>query len=201
MSDSVRPHRWQPTRLPCPSPGKNTGVGCHFLLQCMKVKIESEVAQSCLTLRNPMDCSLPGSSIHGIFQAKVLEWGDIAFSDSNHSCFKFPVSVISTLLLCWFWCFSVSSDCVFVLLWLVVFFLISRHDVSYKRNCFKWWGGVGGGDTFYSPMIKSQSSGEPMALHYEPQKYFSVYFSASLRWGSMARVGQSWVFPFSQMEF
>ena len=68
MSDSVRPHRWQPTRL-ChawDSPGKNTGVGCHFLLQCMKVKSESEVAQSCLTLSDPMDCSLPGSSVHGI---------------------------------------------------------------------------------------------------------------------------------------
>ena len=76
MSDSVQPHRRQPTRLPHPwdSPGKNTGVGCHFLLQCMKVKSESEVAQSCPTLRNPMDCSLPGSSIHGIFQARVLEW-------------------------------------------------------------------------------------------------------------------------------
>ena len=61
------------------SPGKNTGVGCHFLLQCMKVKSESEVAQSCLTLSGPMDCSLPGSSIHGIFQARVLEWGAIAF--------------------------------------------------------------------------------------------------------------------------
>ena len=82
MSDSVRPHRRQPTRLLCPwdSPGKNTGVGCHFLLQCMKVKSESEVAQSCPTLSDPMDCSLPGSSIHGIFQARVLEWGAIAFS-------------------------------------------------------------------------------------------------------------------------
>ena len=70
------------SRLPCPrdSPGKNTGVGCHFLLQCMKVKSRSEVAQLCLTLSDPMDCSLPGSSIHGIFQARVLEWGAIAFS-------------------------------------------------------------------------------------------------------------------------
>ena len=77
VSDSVRPHRRQPTRLPCPwdSPGKNTGVGCHFLLQCMKEKNESEVAQSCLTLSDPMDCSLPGSSVRGIFQARVLEWG------------------------------------------------------------------------------------------------------------------------------
>ena len=68
--------------LPCPwdSPGKNTGVGCHFLLQCMKVKSKSEVAQSCPTLSDPMDCSLPCSSIHGTFQARVLEWGTIAFS-------------------------------------------------------------------------------------------------------------------------
>ena len=78
----VRPHRQQPTRLPRPwdSPGKNTGAGCHFFLPCMKVKSESEVAQSYPTLSNPMDCSLPGSSIHGIFQARVLEWGAIAFS-------------------------------------------------------------------------------------------------------------------------
>ena len=113
--------RWQPTRFPHPwdSPGKNTGVGCHFLLQCMKVKSlsrvrllatpwtaahqappsirfsrqeywsglpfpspmhESEVAQSYPTLLDPMDCSPPGSSVHGIFQARVLEWGAIAFS-------------------------------------------------------------------------------------------------------------------------
>ena len=82
MSDSLRPHRRKPTRLPhiWDSPGKNTGVGCHFLLQCMKVKSESQVAQSCLTLRDPMDHSLPDSSIHGIFQARLLEWGAIAFS-------------------------------------------------------------------------------------------------------------------------
>ena len=82
VSDSVRPQRWQPTRLPRPwdSPGKNTGVGCHFLLQCMKLKSESEVAQSCPTLRDPMDCSLPGSSTHGIFQANILEWVAISYS-------------------------------------------------------------------------------------------------------------------------
>ena len=82
MSDSVRPHRWLPIRLhrPWDSPGKNTGVGCHFLLQCVKVKSESEVAPSCPTLRDPMDCSLPGSFIHGIFQERVLEWVAIAFS-------------------------------------------------------------------------------------------------------------------------
>ena len=96
MSNSVWPHRRKPTRLPHPwvSPGKNTGVGCHFLLQCMKVKSEREVAQSCLTLSDPMDYSLSGSSVHGIFQARVLEWGTIAFSSSSprewnstHCCF------------------------------------------------------------------------------------------------------------------
>ena len=83
MSDSMRPRRRQPTRLPRPwdSPGKNTGVGCHFLLQGMKVKSESEVAQLCPTLRNPMDCSPLGSSVHESFQARVLEWGAITFSE------------------------------------------------------------------------------------------------------------------------
>ena len=82
MSDSVRLHGLQPTRLSSPwdSPGKNTGVGCHFLLQCMKVKSQREVAQSCPTLSDLMDCSLRGSSVRGIFQARVLEWGAIAFS-------------------------------------------------------------------------------------------------------------------------
>ena len=82
MFDSLQPHRRQPTRLPRPwdSPGKNTGVGCNFLLQCVKVKSKSEVAQWCPTLSDPMDCSPPGSSAHGIFQARVLEWGAIAFS-------------------------------------------------------------------------------------------------------------------------
>ena len=86
MSNSVQPHRQQPTRLarPWDSPGKNTGVGCHCLLQCMKVKSESEVAQSYPTLSDPIDCSLPGSFIHGIFQARVLEWGAIAFSGYIH---------------------------------------------------------------------------------------------------------------------
>ena len=90
MSDSVWPHRRQPTRLPHPwdSPGKNTGVGCHFLFQCMKVKSEREVAQSCPTLRDPMDRSLPGSSVHGIFQARVQEWRAISFSKVWIICFK-----------------------------------------------------------------------------------------------------------------
>ena len=82
MSDSVRPRRWQPTRVrhPWDSPGKNTGVGCHFPLQRMKVKSGSEAAQSCPTRNDPTDCSLPGSSIHGILQARVLEWGATVFS-------------------------------------------------------------------------------------------------------------------------
>ena len=87
----MQPHRQQPTRLLCPwdSPGKNTGVRCHFLLQCVKAKSESEVAQSCPTLSDPMDCSLPGSSAHGIFQARVLEWGAIAFSVPDLDLFNY----------------------------------------------------------------------------------------------------------------
>ena len=96
MSDSWRPHGLQPTRLlhPWDLPGKSTGVGCHFLLQCMKVKSESEVAQSCPTLGNPMDCSPPGSSVHGIFQARVLEWGAIAFSSLEQGC---PIELFVTV--------------------------------------------------------------------------------------------------------
>ena len=78
MSNFVQPHRWQPTRLlrPWDSPGKDTGVGCHFLLQCMKVKSESEVTQSCPTFCEPMDYSLPGSCVHEIFQARVY-WSGV----------------------------------------------------------------------------------------------------------------------------
>ena len=99
MSDSVGPHRWQPTRLPRPwdSPGKRPGVGCHFLLQCMKVKSESEDTQSCPTLRDPIDCSLPGSSIHGIFQARDLEW--VAISFSNAWKWKVKVKTLSRVRL------------------------------------------------------------------------------------------------------
>ena len=98
MSDSVRPHKWQPSSLPCPwdSPGKNTGVGCHFLLQCMKVKSEGEVAQSCPTIR--MDCSLPGSSVHGIFQARVLEWDAIAFYPPSKHSLNYIVFLWESLL-------------------------------------------------------------------------------------------------------
>ena len=118
MSDSVWPHRWQPTRLPHPwdSPGKNTGVGCHFLLQCRKVKSESEVAQSCLTFSNPTDCSLPGSSIHGIFQARVLESGAIAFSKLEFS----PKQYICILSI-------------------IFCSLFSRNENHFQKNLTKGW--------------------------------------------------------------
>ena len=124
MSDSVQPQRRQPTRLPRPwdSPGKNTGVGCHFLLQCMKVKSESEVAQSCPTLSDPMDRSLPGSSIHGIFQARVLEWGAIAFSVSMSNIF-----VISYL----------QSTCI-LFYWGFVFLPFNQRNISGLESCKKY---------------------------------------------------------------
>ena len=94
------------TRLPRPwdSPGKTTGVGCDFLLQCMKVKSESEVAQSCPTPSDPMDCSLPGSSIHGIFQARVLEWGAIAFSEKKAQ--RSSIKIISHCFSFFFFCLA-----------------------------------------------------------------------------------------------
>ena len=90
---SALPQRRQPTRLPCPwdSPGKNTGVGCHFLLQCRKVKRESEVTQSCPTLRDSMDCSLPGSCVHGIFPGKSTESKS---KHKNNKCLCFDCCVL-----------------------------------------------------------------------------------------------------------
>ena len=88
---TLRPHRRQPTRLchPWDSPGKNTGVSCHFLLQCMKVKSESEVAQSCPTLSDPMDCSLPGSSTHGIFQEEY--WSGVPLPSPDQASKPWPL--------------------------------------------------------------------------------------------------------------
>ena len=102
-----------PTRLPHPwnSPGKNTGVGCHFLLQCMHMKSESEVAQLCPTLHNLTDYSLPGSSIHGIFQARVLEWGAIAFSVSDYSVVQMVKPAESLLTRHFHFPFVVSRLC------------------------------------------------------------------------------------------
>ena len=101
MSNSVRTHRRQPTRLyrPWDSPGKSAGVGCHCHLQCMKVKKESEVVQSCPTLSDPMDRSLPGSSVHGIFQARVLEWGANTFSNLSSSIPQLICCIIMKKLL------------------------------------------------------------------------------------------------------
>ena len=98
----------KPTRLPrlWDSPGKNTRVGCHFLFQCMKVKSESEVTQSCPTLPDPMDSCLPGSSVHGIFQARVLEWGAIAFSEFSNEVMGKKLNVTSPKT---FWQLSMCS--------------------------------------------------------------------------------------------
>ena len=127
MSDSVRPHRRQSTRLSRPgdSPGKSTGVGCHFLLQCMKVKSESEVAQSCLTLSNLMDCSLPGSSVHGIFQARVLEWGAIAFSTNS---MQYPA-------IKFFFFFFKSSAIIFFYAGLIVFLGSFLNTLYFDFKC------------------------------------------------------------------
>ena len=104
MSNSMRPHRRQPSRLPHPwdSPGKKTGVGFHFLLQCMEVKSQSEVAQPCPTLCNPMECSLPGSSVHEIFQVRVLEWGAIAFYNHDFNFALYSWLVILNIFSCAF---------------------------------------------------------------------------------------------------
>ena len=99
MSDSVQPHRRQPIRLPRPwdSPGKKTGVGCHFLLQCMKIKSESEVAQSCPTLSDPMDCSLPGSSVHGFSRQEY--WSGMPSPVLSTTDFQF-LQWVSSAALC-----------------------------------------------------------------------------------------------------
>ena len=132
--DSVRPHRQQPTRRPRPwdSPGNNTEVGCHFLLQCMKVKSESEVAQSCPTLSSSIDCGLPGPSVHGIFQARILEWGAIAFlmsakSESRCLSHSVYVQVHNQLRICDFTCmFSTNKTNLLLLIhvWIITLKII-----------------------------------------------------------------------------
>ena len=112
MSDSVWPHIQWPTRLPHPwdSPGKNTGVGCHFLLQHMKVKRESEVAQWCPTLSDPMDCSLPGSSVHGISRQEY--WSGVPLPSLSHDLelpiFSSSLYLLSSLLLLFLLLISMS---------------------------------------------------------------------------------------------
>ena len=148
MSNSVQPHRRQPTRQD--SPGKNTGVGCHFLLQCRKVKSESEVAQSYPTFSDPMDCSLSGSSIHGIFQARVLEWGAIAFSDchclDNVKATRLKASLpiielIQTTLPSgdagWVWNSVAQQDCWhwwWNLVWYLPIHLLHNHELPCYRQ-------------------------------------------------------------------
>ena len=114
MSDSVRPHRRQPTGFchPWGSPGKKNGVGCHFLLQCMEVKSEREVSQSCTTLHDPVDCSPPGSSVHGIYQARILKWVAIAFSDMKYRTIFFFL-MIETLHI-WFSCSCCQKEFILV---------------------------------------------------------------------------------------
>ena len=104
MSDSLQPSELQPARLLCPwdLPGKNTGRGCHFLLQCMKMKSESEVAQACPTPSKPMDCSLPGSSVHGICQARVLEGVAISFSGKRSLVFPEISSLSHSIVFLYF---------------------------------------------------------------------------------------------------
>ena len=139
----LRPHRQQPTKLPRPwdSPGKNTGVGCHFLLQCMKVKSESEVAQSCLTLSDPMDCSLPGSSIHGSFQARVLKWGAFSWSMFSTALKKtftlfglIPAVLLATftVILKRMWIFQVCAC--FMCLCIFFFFYYYSHWLADLHN-------------------------------------------------------------------
>ena len=136
MSNSLRPHRRQPTRLsrPWDSPGKNTGVGCHCLLQCMKVKSESEVAESCPTPSDRMDCSLPSSSIHGIFQAGVLEWGAIAFSNSCLGPTLYVSKAWVTLKLFFLRNYDIC--------WVLVMWITSQDEWEIIRPfSFRYWAG------------------------------------------------------------
>ena len=137
MSNSVRLHRRQPTRLCCPwnSPGKDTGVGCHFLLQCIKMKSESKVTQSRLTLRDPMDCSLPGSCAHGIFQATVLEWGAIAFSVDVYSGYIHYCQNLKATKTFFFW---LKKSILQVYFFLIEIWNISHWNVK-DSYCFTSW--------------------------------------------------------------
>ena len=164
MSDPVRPHRWQPSRLPRPwdSPEKSTGVGYHFLLQCMKVKSESQVAQSCPTLSNPMVHSLPGSSVHGIFQARVLEWGAIAFSKAT----KVPSKILREwkLLL---WSEKLESqvgESSFSCFYFLSILLLGLRRGSIFRKCTVEWTNKATDFTFFHRGWKSESQGTGMYL-------------------------------------
>ena len=128
---TLQPHGLQPTRLFHPW-DKNTGVGCLFLLQCMKVESESEVTQSCLTLCDPMDCSLPGSSIHGIFPATVLEWGAIAFSS-----FQLATCLHTAVYMYLYVCQSLSRVQFFATPWAIV----CQAPLSLEFSRQEYWSG------------------------------------------------------------
>ena len=119
MTAHQSPHPWD-------SQGKNTGVGCNFLLQCMKGKSESEVVQLCLTLSDPMDGSLPGSSVHGIFQARVLEWAAIAFSELISPLNKF-VNICFTRL---YMIINISFSFIVTLYTLYIYIYIYIYNLS-----------------------------------------------------------------------
>ena len=182
VSDSVQPQRRQPTRLPCPwdSPDKNTGVGCHFLLQCMKVKSESEVAQSCPTPSDPMDCSRPGSSIHGIFQARVLEWVTIAFSSSKFYSFLFSSVQFSR---------SVMSD-----------FLWPHEPQPAKPPCLSPTPGVHPNSCpssrWYHPAISSSAFQQTLENRLRPMTFDDSHWSTRCKAQTMDSAGnmlQVWV--------
>ena len=201
---TVQIHRRQPTRLPRPwdSPGKNTGVGCHFLLQWMKVKSEIEVAQSCLTLNDPMDCSLPGSFIHGIFQARVLEWGAIAFS---------PVSEGSYV------CLSVWDSFCLLFHMSTMTFATSAHPVCSWRETVGHQGHthhslpsgplgslcplhsshVGAYRKYWVAFASHLREGKSMhlRLNFPSKLHRQFYFSLPLPHSALWPQGQSWSFP------
>ena len=158
VSNSVWPHRRQPTRLPRPwdSPGKNTGVGCHFLLQCMKVKSESEVAQSCPTLSDPMDCSLTGSSVHGIFQARVLEWVPLPSQEYINSSQQWDEKDVGI---------NWDGKAVVVVGWGILYIIISHVELEILYRMLD---------------IQAWSSGERWELWTYFGSHLSVYMSVSV---------------------
>ena len=179
VSDSVWPHRRQPTRLPRPGdyPGKNAGVGCHFLLQCMKVKSEREVAQSCPTLRDPMNGSLPGSTIHGIFQARVLEWVAIAFSQRDEQILQgcwssnFSLMVSDT----WHFCTLLYNPKIYFThahgKWLTIFL---QHLIFGKFWLFMLWSSLSCFSCvqlFVTPWTVAHQA--PLSVEFSRQEYWS----------------------------
>jgi len=160
MSDSVQPHRRQPTRLPRPwdSPGKNTGVGCHFLLQCMKVKSESEVPQSCLTLSDPMDYSPPGPPSMGFSRQEY--WSGVPLPSPVplywciyiYNCYSFFLDwSFGHYVVSFFVSFHSLYFSLFYLIWvllLLICFGLHLHEISFSSPspsvcmCPLFWGGL-----------------------------------------------------------